>query len=82
MTHGQHPPVVYSQPDRIELLLDSITRLMTREPKEVFAHLGVQRSAQQLSTLVVRRTAEALAAAETPTSGELVTAPSDDLDLG
>jgi hypothetical protein len=50
---------VYGDPGQIEVLVDSVVRLMALEPAEVFADAGVMRSLRRFSALALRRVAEA-----------------------
>ena len=59
-------PFVFGEPARIEVLLESVVRLVAREPSETFADEGVQRSLSKLSRLGARRTAEATGRRRTP----------------
>lgn len=51
-------PVVYGSPNQVAVLLDSITRMMEREPAEVFQDAEVKHSVARLSGLICGRVAE------------------------
>jgi hypothetical protein len=59
MSADRRSPVVYGDPGQVEVLLDSVARVMALEPMEVFADAGVMRSLRRFSALALRRIAEA-----------------------
>lgn len=50
-------PIVYGSPGQIEVLIESIARLIDREPDEVMSDSGVQDSCRRLAGLINRRLA-------------------------
>jgi hypothetical protein len=59
MTAADRPPVAYSSPGQVVTVLESMVRLVEREPQEVFADTDVRRSGWELSGLIGRRLDEA-----------------------
>jgi len=51
--------VVYGRPEQVAVYIESMTRLLAREPNEVFAHPAVCDASDQFSKLIERRRDEA-----------------------
>jgi hypothetical protein len=54
-------PVVYGSPAQLAVLLESITRVIEGEPREVFEDATVRYFGRQLSGLIARRVTEVAA---------------------
>jgi hypothetical protein len=58
LVDGTRVDALLGQPEHIVVLMDAVIRLIERATVDVFADRDVQRIAQRLSKLVVRRVAD------------------------